>query len=140
MQFQRPEKRRKEEDRGEEARSGWFSVCFKCKEESRIYSEIVAVEGLKKNTKTTAVTATAMMEAEDQIEDQQLIEKLKLKLRGKWITRRTTINGGENRERNPLYKRIKRIFSKNNRATSLARVWFSSAPSYPLKHALILFN
>jgi len=87
-------------------------VCSKRKEELCIYSEIIAVEGLKKNRKIAAVAAIAMMEVEDQAEDKQLIEKLKLKLRGKRITRRTIINGGENRGRNPLYKRIKRIFPK----------------------------
>ena len=59
------QKRNKEEDRREEARSGWFFVCSKRKEEPHIYSEIIAVEGLKKNRKAAAVTATAMMEAED---------------------------------------------------------------------------
>jgi len=47
-------------------------VCIKCTEEPRIYSELIAVEGLKKSRKTAAVTATAMMEAEDQAEEQQL--------------------------------------------------------------------
>jgi len=32
-------------------------------------------------------------------------KKLKLKLRGRRITRRAIINGGENRGRNPLYKK-----------------------------------
>ena len=51
-----------------------FLCIAKRKEEPRIYSEIIAVEGLKKNKKPAAVTATAMMEAEDQAEDKQLIE------------------------------------------------------------------
>ena len=57
-------------------------MCSKRKEEPRIYSEIIAVEGLKKNGKTAAVTATAMMEAEDQAEDQQLT-KTENEIKGK---------------------------------------------------------
>ena len=72
-------------------------MCVKCTEEPRIYSEIIAVEGLKKSRKTATVTATAMMETEDQAEDQQITKRLKTELRGKRITRRTIINGGENR-------------------------------------------
>jgi len=49
-------------------------VCYKHKEEPCVYSEIIAVEGLKKNRKAAAVTAKAMMEAEDQAEDKQLIQ------------------------------------------------------------------
>ena len=119
-------------------------VCSKRKEELCIYSEIIAVEGLKKNRKIAAVAAIAMMEVEDQAEDKQLIEKLKLKLRGKRITRRTIINGGENRGRNPLCKIIKWIFPKTidprarpartgreGAAATRACVWFPSGPSYP---------
>ena len=60
---------REEEDRREEARRGWFFfLCLSNTKKSHVF---IAIEGLRKNRKAAAVTATVMMEAEDQAGDQQ---------------------------------------------------------------------
>ena len=55
--------RKKTEEKRQEV-DGFLCIA-KRKEEPRIYTEIIAVEGLKKNRKAAVVTATAMMEPED---------------------------------------------------------------------------
>ena len=52
-----------------------------------------------------AIVVTTLMKAKDKAEDQAALQKLKLKIRRRQITRKTIINGGENRgRRNPLHK------------------------------------
>ena len=93
-----PRKRSKEEDRRREVEvDGFFFVCIKGIKEPHFYSEKVAVERLKKRQNTRQKI-------------RQVTKKLKLKIRGRRITRNTIINEGENcGRRNPLCKIIKRI-------------------------------
>jgi len=45
------------------------------------------------------------MKAKDKAEDQAALQKLKLKIRGRRITRKTIINRGENRGRRNLLRK-----------------------------------
>ena len=61
------------------------------------------------------------MKAKDEAEDQAALQKLKLKIRGRRITRKTIINGDENRgRRNPLRKEIKTDSPKSKLVTASA--------------------
>jgi len=63
------------------------------------------LKGLREGRRSAAITVTALMKAKDKAEDQTTLQKLKLKIRGRRITRKTIINRGENHgRRNPLPK------------------------------------
>jgi len=61
------------------------------------------------------------MKAKDKAEDQAALQKLKLKIRRRQITRKTIINGGENLKRHrPLCKEIKTDCPKSKPVTASA--------------------
>jgi len=55
---------------GRQKRRGKERMVFLCVSNTKRSHVFIAVEGLRKNRKAAAVTATAMMEAEDQVEQQ----------------------------------------------------------------------
>jgi len=50
------------------------------------------LKGLREDKRSAAIMVTALMKAKDKVEDQAALQKLKMKIRGRRITRKIMIN------------------------------------------------